>query len=56
MAGPINFVMYSAPLQDIISPHGIGSVMYADDTQLYIIFHSDDRNTPSVKLKHVLMI
>ena len=45
MAGPIKFVMYSAPLQDIISSHGISSVMYADDTQLYIMFHPDDRNT-----------
>ena len=45
VAGPIKFVMYSASLQDIISSHGISSVMYADDKQLYVMFHLDDRNT-----------
>ena len=44
VAGPIKFVMYSAPLQDIISSDGINSVIYADDTQLYIMFHPNDPN------------
>ena len=34
--GPILFICYTAPLQDIIHAHGLSSMMYADDTQLYI--------------------
>ena len=38
VAGPLAFIMFSAPLQDLIAAHGISSVVYADDTQLYITF------------------
>ena len=39
VAGPVIFTLYSAPLQDIISAHGVRSVVYADDTQLYLTFN-----------------
>ena len=43
VAGPLAFIMSSAPLQDLIAAHGISSVVYADDTQLYITFDPADR-------------
>ena len=33
--GPILFICYTAPIQDIIHAHNLSSMMYADDTQLY---------------------
>ena len=39
-----------APLQDIITQHGLKCVMYADDTQLYVIFHPSDKNSAMQKL------
>ncbi len=35
MLGPILFIMYIAPLEDIIKQHDIDAMFYADDTQLY---------------------
>ena len=33
--GPLVFLLYIAPLEDIISADGFDTMMYADDTQLY---------------------
>ncbi|XP_072022459.1 uncharacterized protein [Amphiura filiformis] len=44
VAGPLIFI-YSAPLQDIINSHGINTIVYADDTQLYLTFPPEDRDT-----------
>ncbi|XP_072033035.1 uncharacterized protein [Amphiura filiformis] len=43
VAGPLMFILYSAPLPDIITSYGISTVAYADDTQLYITFKPEDR-------------
>ena len=33
--GPLSFLMYTSPLEDIIKSHGVDSMIYADDTQIY---------------------
>ena len=38
--GPMLFVLYTSSLADIIRQHGIDFHLYADDTQLYIVFKS----------------
>ena len=43
--GPLLFTLYAAPLEDIIESHGLNLMLYADDTQLYLIFN---RNEDSV--------
>ena len=49
--GPILFTLYSAALQDIVMAHGLKCVMYADDTQLYVIFHPSDKACALQKLQ-----
>ena len=39
--GPILFTLYSSPLETILQSYGFGYVVYADDTQLYTLKHSD---------------
>lgn len=51
VAGPLEFIMFSAPLQDLISAHGVSSVAYADDTQLYITFDPADRSSAVSKIE-----
>ena len=42
--GPLLFALFFAPIEDIISAHGLKVMVYADDTQLYISISSlDDR-------------
>ena len=42
--GPLLFICYTAPIQDIIHAHGFSTMIYADDTQLYISMKSSDRD------------
>jgi len=36
--GPFEFIIYTSPLHDIATRHGLNIHMYADDTQIYIEF------------------
>ena len=42
--GPTIFSMYTAPIGDIISAHGLDHMTYADDTQIYLILNQSDRS------------
>jgi hypothetical protein len=40
--GPLDFILYTGPLSDIINSHsGVNHMIYADDTQLYLIMESN---------------
>ena len=49
--GPLSFTMYTAPLEDVIDLHDLGKMIYADDTQVYIIFDKDDHSSFIPKLE-----
>ena len=51
VAGPLLFTLYSAPLQDIITSHDIGNVVYADDTQFYLTFDPEECDAPLKKME-----
>ena len=41
--GPLFFSLYYGPLEDVTRAHGIDVMMYADDSQLYIIIKRRNR-------------
>ena len=47
--GPILYLLYTAPLAEIIRIHGLDYHFYADDTQLYISFK--DCNVAAARLR-----
>ena len=49
--GPLLFSLYVAALKDIFKAHGINLMVYADDTQLYLVVKPDDRTSPIDKLE-----
>ena len=49
--GPLAFTMYTAPMEDIITSHGVNVMLYADDTQMYIVFKPSEREESLEKLK-----
>ena len=51
VGGPVLFILFSTPLQDIVAPHGIKSVVYTDDTQLLITFKPEDRDSAVRKME-----
>ena len=44
VVGPLLFICYTAPVEDIILAHGFSTMMYADDTQLYVTIKPTEKN------------
>ena len=49
--GLLDFIMYTAPLSDIINAHGVHHVIYADDTQLFVTMKSSHHSNVISKLE-----
>ena len=54
IGGPILFVSYTAPVEDIIHTHGLSCVIYADDTQLYISMKSSQRSVTIERIEQCI--
>ena len=54
MLGPLLFILYFAPLDKVIKSHALDCMMYADDSQLYIIVNPDSRHKALAKLEHCI--
>ena len=53
--GPVSFTMYTSPLEDIIESHGFGRMIYANDTQVYVIFKHTDHAALIPKLEQCVV-
>ena len=42
--GPLLYLLYTAPISDVIASRQLNYHLYADDTQLYLAFKTDDGN------------
>ena len=50
--GPILYLLYTAPLAEIIQSHGLDYHFYADDTQLYISFKDCDVDVAMLRVEN----
>ena len=48
------YTMYSAPISKVIETHGLSSMLYADDTQIYLTFRPQDQQEAIMKLNNCL--
>ena len=49
--GPLLFSLYVAPIEDIIYAHGLQPMIYADDTQMYLVMQKSDQRLCLSKLE-----
>ena len=51
----LGFTMYTAPLEDIIKSHlGVEYMVYADDTQLYMVINASDKDERISQLENCI--
>ena len=53
--GPLLYVLYTAPVGDIIRKHGLLFHLYADDQQLYTSFYSEDATEMAAATRRIEM-
>ena len=51
VSGPFDFTIYAAPLEEVISDLDVNAMAYADDTQVYLSFESNERATEIKKIE-----
>ena len=52
--GPILYLLYTAPLAEIIRSHGLDYHFYANDTQLYISFKDCDVDFARLRIENCI--
>jgi hypothetical protein len=52
--GPLLFILYFAPIEDLIRSHGLDCMLFADDSQLYITMKPVERHTAIVNLEQCI--
>ena len=54
VCGPICFILYTAPLESIITRHGLSCMKYADDSQLYISLNVSTQQNAIEKIENCI--
>jgi len=50
--GPLDFILYTGPLSDVINAHAdINHMIFADDSQIYVILQPNQHSVPASKLE-----
>jgi len=49
--GPLLFSLYVAPIEDIIMAHGLQSMIFADDMQMYLVMQRSEQSSCLSKLE-----
>ena len=52
--GPLQFPLYISPIEDIIDAHGLHSISYADDNQVYMSVRPSDKDDFTRRLERCL--
>ena len=52
--GPLFYILYTKDLEKIVAKHGLSVQMYADDTQIYTSFTSENVGQTKIKIENCL--